>query len=56
MTADPARGAALPLLTYREVGDTFFCRVAFSVREIDDTLHPDTGPAAPARLHLTLTA
>ena len=36
-TWDPARCAALPLLTVRRIGERRFVRLAFSVAEIDET-------------------
>ncbi len=34
---DPAEVAALPLLEYRDVGDSYWLRLAFSLAEIDET-------------------
>jgi len=34
---DKTQAALAPMIVYRELNDTFFCRVAFSAREMDDT-------------------
>jgi hypothetical protein len=34
---DPAQAAAMPMLTYQEIGEQFFCRLLFSLGELDET-------------------
>jgi hypothetical protein len=56
LTLDRTKGAALPLLTHRETGDTFFCRAAFSLREIDDTLKLNSTSGASIGFRLIVSA
>jgi hypothetical protein len=44
---DPAQAAAMPMLTYQETGKQFFCRLLFSLGELDETCRL-RGPWAPA--------
>jgi len=37
---DQAQAAVLPMLTYQETGEQFFCRLLFSLGELDETRRP----------------
>ena len=41
---DPCQAACVGLLTYRAVKNTYFCRLAFSAGEIDDTCYESLWP------------
>lgn len=56
LTLDHAKGSAVPLLVHRNVEDTFFCRLAFSLREIDDTLRPEERHPGLLRFRMTVSA
>ncbi len=51
---DKQAAAAIGLVTYREIAGSFFCRLALSVREMDETCRPHAGPPAPFRVKLCL--
>lgn len=51
---DKSASAVIGLLTYREVRDTFFCRLAFSAFELDETWRLGEQPAAPALVRFTI--
>jgi len=40
---DKRVAALIGLLSYREVGDSYFCRLTLSAREMDDTQRETTG-------------
>jgi hypothetical protein len=42
------------LLTYREVRDTYFCRLAFSAFELDETWRLGEQPQAPSMARFTI--
>ena len=57
ISVDQTFGAPLALLTYTEVDGTFFMRIAFSLREIDDTVKPGNETTqSPIRFRLSLSA
>lgn len=56
VVVDRTMGAAVPLLTYRNVENTFFCRLGFSLREIDDTLRPEERQPGFLRFRMTVSA
>ena len=51
---DKTSSALIGLLTYREVRGTFFCRVAFSASELDETSRLGEQPQAPALSRFTI--
>jgi hypothetical protein len=46
---DKAAAALVGLITYREVGDTYFCRLALSAGEVDETRRLDLKAGEKAR-------
>lgn len=51
---DKQAAAAIGLITYREVGGSFFCRLSLSVREMDETCRPQAGLRQALRARLAL--
>jgi hypothetical protein len=51
---DKACSALIGLMTYREVRDTFFCRLAFSAFEMDETWRPGEQAQAPSLARFTI--
>jgi hypothetical protein len=51
---DKQAAAAIGLITYREIAGSFFCRLALSVREMDETCRPHAGPPSPFCVKLCL--
>lgn len=46
---DRTASALVPMLTFREAGGSYFCRVSFSAREVDETVRGDEARALPAQ-------
>ena len=51
---DKACSSLIGLMTYREVRDTYFCRLAFSVFELDETCRLGEQAQAPALIRLAI--
>lgn len=51
---DPATAALVGMVTHRPVDDSFFCRVALSLRELDETCRETEAAPPPVRLAYTL--
>jgi len=53
---DKSMASLIGLLTYREMGESFFCRLSLSALEVDETRREDYSAALPPTISIRISA